>query len=478
MPKLLTPLCLQHWARQDGRVPPFLSSSSEQADSQGTRPGTGRPPQQPPVLPPAAFSSGLARETGNNERAIRRLPPAPVTPQHRPRHHGRGPGDQRDPPPLPRDTRRGGIPGPSRPQGERRGARIAASLGHAGARRPGPGSHRRSRSPGPGGAVRGGPRHRQTPGSAARPGSTPHSRVVGTAGCGVPPPHRAAGGGADPHGSPACSTGDTCSRLRRSASTSRCRRSARSSASSACCCSTWILRFTASMVVAPAILPSRPVPSRPTDPRCAGPALKYRNPPPRPHRPGSDVTSPTCVAVETESNRPVWGHRGGPGGRGGTGICPTVGWVRWDLPHRGPRAWALPPHSPGSLPHTGLRLLPHVGACTPRGPAAVRPRERHAAGAAPGPPCQPRGPYTGTAGPPHSQGLSSCTASPHTRSCPGEPPQPTRPKTLQPCGRSCFPPSSPGTGLWRLLAPQSCSAEHWCQAPPPQTHCCNSFSCC
>lgn len=49
----------------------------------------------------------------------------------------------------------------------------------------------------------------------------------------------------------------TCSRARLSPSTSRWRRSARSSASSACCCKTWILRFTASMVVIPAIVPTQ-----------------------------------------------------------------------------------------------------------------------------------------------------------------------------------------------------------------------------
>lgn len=49
----------------------------------------------------------------------------------------------------------------------------------------------------------------------------------------------------------------TCSRARLSPSTSRWRRSARSSASSACCCRTWILRFTASMVVIPAMVPTQ-----------------------------------------------------------------------------------------------------------------------------------------------------------------------------------------------------------------------------
>lgn len=49
----------------------------------------------------------------------------------------------------------------------------------------------------------------------------------------------------------------TCSRARLSPSTSRWRRSALSSASSACCCRTWILRFTASMVVIPAMVPTQ-----------------------------------------------------------------------------------------------------------------------------------------------------------------------------------------------------------------------------
>lgn len=86
-----------------------------------------------------------------------------------------------------------------------------------------------------------------------------------------------------------CSLG-TCSRARLSPSTSRWRRSALSSASSACCCRTWILRFTASMVVIPAMVPNQllvplsflPPPlgaAAAPHPTSACSALKYRNSP-------------------------------------------------------------------------------------------------------------------------------------------------------------------------------------------------------
>lgn len=56
MPRLLTPLCLQHWARQDGRVPPLPPAAPSQQATGG--PDRGTLPDSPGPPPPAAFSSG------------------------------------------------------------------------------------------------------------------------------------------------------------------------------------------------------------------------------------------------------------------------------------------------------------------------------------------------------------------------------------------------------------------------------------
>lgn len=119
----------------------------------------------------------------------------------------------------------------------------------------------------------------------------------------------------------------TCSRARLSPSTSRWRRSALSSASSACCCRTWILRFTASMVVIPAMVPTQPLlafgflppplgVAATSHPTSACSALKYRNSPTRP-----DVTPP-LPRPPTAGRREGRPLEGDPrlGARGGTSL--------------------------------------------------------------------------------------------------------------------------------------------------------------
>lgn len=124
--------------------------------------------------------------------------------------------------------------------------------------------------------------------------------------------------GADPFPAAPRLSVRTCSRARLSPSTSRWRRSALSSASSACCCRTWILRFTASMVEFPAMVPTQllleirflPPPLGVVaafHPTSACSALKYRNSLTRP-----DVTPPPPRVLPLPSRRersPLEGQR-------------------------------------------------------------------------------------------------------------------------------------------------------------------------
>lgn len=91
-------------------------------------------------------------------------------------------------------------------------------------------------------------------GSGGEPGSRRRGRA-GSAGSGRPREkgrkERAPGRGMPGRGARARAL--TFSRRSRSPSSSRCRPCARSSASSACCCRAWILRFTASRELRPAM---------------------------------------------------------------------------------------------------------------------------------------------------------------------------------------------------------------------------------
>lgn len=120
----------------------------------------------------------------------------------------------------------------------------------------------------------------------------------------------------------------TCSRARLSPSTSRCRRSALSSASSACCCRTWILRFTASMVVIPAMVPTQPLlvlrflPPPLGAAAASHPHFRLLRPeiPELAHPPGCDVTTAPCRAGPREDCQPrERGAEPSPGQQRGAG---------------------------------------------------------------------------------------------------------------------------------------------------------------
>lgn len=97
-------------------------------------------------------------------------------------------------------------------------------------------------------------------GSPGKPGSGRPERA-GSAGSGrrgeKGRKERALGPGMPGRGTRTRARALTFSRLSRSPSSSRCRPCARSSASSACCCKAWILRFTASRELRPAMARGR-----------------------------------------------------------------------------------------------------------------------------------------------------------------------------------------------------------------------------